>query len=247
MLESTEVTQVRSFLKSLKPKWSQENLIRIGGSLDGGYLVPTDIDTYDLLVSPGVGESYEFDRYFINRRVDSVLIDPDVVLPSADHLFHIKKLLGSNTNSNEDNISHEKILSDYGVNKSKILLQMDIEGSEYEVLSSINNSNINRFAAIIVEFHHLSGLSYRGMFPLIEQVFNKILNNHFVAHIHVNNSGRVLPFKGIQIPDTIEFTFLSKDFYEQSDNVIFSSPHPLDVKCLDSLPEIPVPKGWWSA
>ncbi len=95
-LEGVQVKLIAELIDKLRPRWRPEDLIRIGGLHDGGYLVPPDVDSYDLLISPGVGESYEFDRYFIEKKIDSVLIDPGVTLPAIPHLFHIKKNLGAN-------------------------------------------------------------------------------------------------------------------------------------------------------
>ncbi len=122
---------------------------------------------------------------------------------------------------------------------------MDIEGAEYSILAATDDVLISKFAMIVIEFHYLAGLCYRGMFPLIDAAFRKILKNHFVAHIHVNNSGRVVPYKGIDIPDTLEITFLHKNIYDQHQHPNFKSPHRLDIRCLDYIPEVPVPKSWW--
>ena len=44
---------------------------------------------------------------------------------------------------------------------------MDIEGSEYEVINSISNSNLEKIKIMVIEFHHLQLLT--------NEVFLKIL------------------------------------------------------------------------
>lgn len=245
ILEGVTKQSLERVIQRLKPKWDPKDLIRIGGDNDGGYLVATDIDEYDMLISPGVGDAYDFDKYFINREIDSVLIDPGVNMPSMEHLVHIKKFLGTVCSESENTISLDHIIDQYGKGKKKIILQIDIEGAEYAVISSTQDHILSKFGMIIIEFHYLGGLCYRGMLPIIENAFNKLLNNHFVAHIHVNNSCRVVPYKGLQIPDTMEFTFLNKKIYKENHAAVFKSPSSLDVMCLKSAPVINVPKCWW--
>ena len=43
----------------------------------------------------------------------------------------------------------------------EILLQMDVEGSEYEIINRIKEANLNKFKILVIEFHYF------------EQIFNK--------------------------------------------------------------------------
>lgn len=245
VLEGVSGDSVEQLIHNLRPRWSPDELIRIGGDRDGGYLVPADINTYDFLVSPGVGQSYDFDKYFIDRQIDSVLIDPTVELPSVAHLIHLKSYLGGYSSERDGTISLESILERYGSGKSRAILQMDIEGAEYGVIASALDSTISAFGMIVIEFHHVSGLCYRGMYPIIANAFNRLLKYHFVAHIHVNNSARVVPYRGLYIPETMEFTFVNREQYALNDAPKFKSPHRLDISCIDGVPDVAVPKCWW--
>ena len=53
---TAEVVEV---FELLKPKASKTPLIRIGGDIDGSYLVPDDLDGITACFSPGVGEGGE--------------------------------------------------------------------------------------------------------------------------------------------------------------------------------------------
>lgn len=245
LLEGSPPERVARFIARLRPQYPPRDLVRIGGDRDGGYLVPRDIDSYELLISPGVGDSYAFDRHFFGRGVPSVLVDASVDVAPEPHMVHLKKFLGGYTSESEGLLCLQDLLETYGAGKKRIVLQMDIEGAEYEVLAATPESVLDRFGVIAMEAHHLGGLCYRGMLPVIETAFARLLKNHFVAHIHVNNSGRVIPYRGNEIPDTIELTLLHRALYQPVPQARFTSPHPLDVPSLPQLAETPVPRSWW--
>lgn len=245
LLEGSPADRVARLIERLRPQYPPDQLMRIGGPGDGGYLVPKDIDRYDLLISPGVGDSYEFDRHFFGRGIPSVLVDASVEVPPQPHMVHLKKFVGGRTSETDGLVSLQDLLEQFGQGKSRIVLQMDIEGAEYEVLAATPEPTLDRFGLIAMEAHHLGGLCYRGMFPIIEAAFDRLLKNHFVAHIHVNNSGRVIPYRGCEIPDTVEFTFLHKALYRPVPEARFTSPHALDRPSMPRLAETPVPRSWW--
>jgi hypothetical protein len=247
VLEGAPAEGVARVIESLRPRFPPDQLVRIGGPRDGGYLVPRDIDSYELLISPGVGESCEFDRHFFGRGVPAVLVDASVDVPAQPHMVHLKKFVGGYSSEADGIVSLQDLLAQYGEGKSRIVLQMDIEGAEYEVLAATPEPVLGRFGIIAMEAHHLGGLCYRGMFPIIATAFRRLLKNHFVAHIHVNNSGAVLPYRGNEIPDTVEFTFLHRALYQPVDDARFASPHALDAPCLPGVAETPVPRSWWQA
>lgn len=245
VLEGSPSERVAALIKDLRPQYPPDQLVRVGGPRDGGYLVPADIDSYELLISPGVGESYEFDRHFFGRGVPAVLVDASVDVPAEPNMVHLKQFVGGYTSERDGVVSVQDLLARYGEGKSRIVLQMDIEGAEYEVLAATPESVLGRFGVIAMEAHHLGGMCYRGMFPIIETALRRLLKNHFVAHIHVNNSGRVIAWRGCEIPDTVEFTFLHRSLYRAVPDARFTSPHPLDVRSLAHLAETPVPRSWW--
>ena len=51
---SSSKEEVLSFIKKLRPVTTEYPLIRIGGSSDGGYMLPNNLTGIDALYSPGV-------------------------------------------------------------------------------------------------------------------------------------------------------------------------------------------------
>lgn len=71
--------------------------------------------------------------------------------------------------------------------KEDLLLQIDIEGIDYETFFSISPKLMQRFRIIVVEFHHLNSLWSLPYYRMISRVFDKILQHHACVHLHPNN------------------------------------------------------------
>lgn len=108
-------------------------------------------------------------------------------------------------------ITIDKWIEQKSKSKKDLILQMDIEGAEYEVILDIAKENLNKFRILVIEFHQMSLLLDKHAFRYIKQVFQKILENFEVIHIHPNNCLPVLKFGKYDVPPVLEFTFLRKD------------------------------------
>ena len=129
-------------------------------------------------------------------------------------------------------------------NSPEAILQMDIEGSEYEVLNSVSDKLLQRLSIIIIEFHKLNQLADRFSFKLMAPAFYKILQTHAVVHIHPNNNRRVLSIHGTKIPANMEFTFIRRDRLQPT-RIKLQFPHHIDHRCNNSKPELELPDCWY--
>ena len=132
--QSTEIQEkINSFLKMLSPESQMKKLIRIGSDYDGGYLVPDDIEGIKYCYSPGVSDNSDFEDQLTTHSIECFLADYSVDKPVKDNsLFNFtKKYLG---NKND----HQTMRLETWINDNKsddeMLLQMDIEGAEYQVI-----------------------------------------------------------------------------------------------------------------
>ena len=241
----TATNKVKSLIEKLHPLRAENGLIRIGPNGDGGYLVPNDLDGIQACFSPGVDRISEFERWCFNNGMEIYLADKSVDqvnldLPK-DQFNFIKKYVGCT--NNEDYITldtwvNQNIIDD----KSELLLQMDIEGGEYDSLINISDSLMKRFRIIVIEFHSLFELWNPEFFKYAEIVFNKILQTHLCVHIHPNNCCGILNVNGIEIPSFAEFTFLRKDRFSVF-NFETEFPNVLDYDNT-SKKTIVLPKDW---
>jgi len=119
-----------------------------------------------------------------------------------------------------------------------LLMQMDIEGFEYEVFSCVSDELLNRFRIIVIEFHNLDILDKTK-----PRIFKKLLNTHSCLHLHPNNCCGPVKVFNLEIPKVMEFTFLRKDRIESA-SYRNDFPHSLDSDNI-SAPALPLPPCWY--
>ena len=240
---TSNLQNLNNLLKKIKVYNLGYDLVRIGQQNDGGYLVPNIIDQIDYCFSPGVGNTTKFEEELINKGVRKCFLADGTLefISTNPKIEFLKKNLSSIDNKNQINLEtwvNEKLEAS---EQNNLLLQMDIEGSEYEIINSTSNKFLNKFKIIIIEFHYLEKLFVDFGFKIIAPIFNKILDSFDIAHIHPNNCCGEYKYKNILIPSVMEFTFLRKDislFKKQLDNF----PHKYDSVNKKKFKEIILPK-----
>ncbi|WP_201295779.1 FkbM family methyltransferase [Cyanobium sp. Copco_Reservoir_LC18] len=215
-------------MTSLYPLSPNKKLIRLGPKGDGGYLLPDDLEEIHACFSPGVSIISGFEMDCAERGMKVFLADKSVDGPAEEHeLFHFTKTFVGAISNEEFMTLDEWVCASVPEKDSDLLLQIDIEGHEYEVFLSTSNSLMTRFRIIVAEFHYLDLLWSDPFFNLASRAFEKILQNHSCVHIHPNNFHGTIRKAGITIPKTMEFTFLRNDrISRKSYQTIF--PNPLD-------------------
>ena len=231
---------VDQFLNKIKIIDSGHKLIRIGADYDGGYLIPDILDQIEYCFSPGVGNTSSFEDHLSRFKIQSFLADGTVNY-NEKHNF-IKKNL--NSFNDENNITLETWVNDKIKDKSndKLLLQMDIEGSEIEVLYKSDINFLERFKCIIIEFHHFTEIINLLGLKIYSDIFNKILKTHYICHIHPNNSAGSTFINGTKIPDVLEITFINKKIAKYVKKIEYNLPHELDRNCVKNNRPIECPK-----
>ena len=124
-----------------------------------------------------------------------------------------------------------------------LLLQMDIEGSEYAVLIDTPATVLRRFRIMVIEFHALEWLFTKFGCTLMTAIFDKLLADFVVCHLHPNNYTPAQRCGTIEIPPVMEFTFLRRDRVRRGGRGP-RLPHPLDAPCRPDKPELPLPPCW---
>ena len=169
---------VFELIQLLRPKKISGELVRIGRSGDGGYLIPNDLGGISGLFSPGVADNSSFEEFFADLGVPCFLLDASIDASPLKHPnFNFRKewLLGVT----EPGLS--TTLSDW-MSGSKInfqgngILQMDIEGAEYSVLESTSREILNEFRIIVIELHQMGNLRHDFGRTIIGNVIKKLSN-----------------------------------------------------------------------
>ena len=226
----TRTNALLDLIQSLVPKKTKAPLVRVGPKGDGGYLVPDDLQGVYALFSPGVSTISGFEKDCASMGLKVYMADKSVDRPAAVHpnFVFTKKYIGCVDDEDFMTLDSWITTSLPEDCPSDLILQMDIEGAEYESIISIPNSQLCRFRIIVVEFHSLDQLWSKPFFDLASRAFAKLLQSHSCVHIHPNNCCGYLVFDGIGIPRVAEFTFLRNDRGILPGRVE-SLPHPLDV------------------
>lgn len=238
---------VSNFIKNLHPYSTNHQLIRLGSSGDGGYLVPDDLENIAACFSPGVDRVSEFEQDCLEKKMKVFMADASVDFPTTDlkpsEFSFIKKHIG--VVDNEGFITMDTWIRDSGVDEaSDLLLQMDIEGAEYAALTNISSEYLNKFRIIVIEAHGLDHLWDAVAYRHISTPINRILKTHYCVHAHPNNGGGELTLNQITIPRLMEFTFLRKDRV-LTKSLSKSFPHELDSNNTAAAP-LELPKNWYN-
>lgn len=241
----TPLERLRSLIRQLHPLAPPTPLIRIGPPGDGGYLVPDDLDGIVACFSPGVGPISAFERECAERGMRVFLADASVEGPATPHpAFQFRKVFIGAINADQfitlEDWVHQSLPD---APAGDLLLQMDIEGSEYEVLLATPPALLNRFRIIVAEFHHLDQLFNKWFFHTAARAFEKLLHTHVCVHIHPNNQRGLVQLGDIAILPTMEFTFLRRDRLH-GERFRRDFPHPLDSDNT-GRGNIPLPACWY--
>jgi len=241
---NTDNKLIRNFLETTRPVGSGLELIRIGGAGDGGYLLPNDLEGITAIYSPGVSDTSDFEYFFAEKDIDCYLLDYSVDSPAINHnKFNFsKRYLGSSTF--EHFVSLSNWLSENKETGQDLILQMDIEGAEWEILESIEIQTLRAFRIMVVEFHDMANRLFNNdKFEQSKKIFDLLLDEFQIVHVHLNNCCKTVNSRGVFLAPVWEVTFLRKDRVLFEDHS-YTLPHKLDRPNLPHESAIRIPNQW---
>jgi hypothetical protein len=240
--ERTPVADLRRLISALKPL--ESNLVRVGPDGDGGYLIPDDLDGIQYAFSPGVSTESGFEAELARRGMIVFMADYSVDQPAEKHRNFVfdKKFVGCVSNERFMTMDEWK-RNHIPDHDGDLLLQMDIEGFEYETILSMSADLLAQFRIIVVEFHFIEQWLCRPHFELVSRAFEKLLQSHSVVHIHPNNVAGSIRTQGLELPRIIETTLLRNDRISTR-LPAKRFPHPLDSDNTDNS-TLTLPECWY--
>lgn len=243
-------SQVSEFFDNFRANYRWLELIRVGGPGDGGYLVPDILDSVSACFSPGVDQVASFESELSSvYRIPSFMADASVDSPPiSDERFSFeKKFLGAK--NNDTFMTLGSWIERCAPGRDDLLLQMDIEGGEYDVLTFESEQTLAKFKCMAIEFHNADRLLDRCFYRFFCAIFEKIFANFSVCHVHPNNCCGVASFDGVEIPRVFEVTFIRNDMLnavKPLDVAERNLPNILDEKNVPHNDDIRMPKIWWA-
>ena len=240
----TPISRLQSLAKKLHPHVSKFPLVRMGSNADGGYLIPDDLTNIKACFSPGVDTFATFESDLLQCGIGSHLADysVDKSPDGLQALSFTKKFLGAN--SQDHFVSLEDWVDEFEPKSpiNSLLLQMDIEGAEYETLLSCPTKTLSKFRIMVIEFHAIESWGHSDFLNIVEATFNKILDTHFIVHSHPNNAMGLVDMNGLIAPRIFELTFLSRK--RASPGALAITPHPLDYPNVSNMPNLNWNQCW---
>jgi Methyltransferase FkbM domain len=113
--------------------------------------------------------------------------------------------------------------------ESKVILKMDIEGSEYQCLE-LDMMYLQHCECLLIEFHNID-TRVNEFFATIE----KITSEFTLINSHINNNGSIAN----GIPTVMELCFIRSSLVEAKNLIPADSiPHPSDHPCNPKMKEI---------
>lgn len=229
----------------LRPYTTDTPLIRVGDFGDGGYLVPDDFRGIAACYSPGVSQQASFEMDVAKRGIPSFMADasvenPPLQVPGAQF---VPKFLGDKDEGDFMTLASWVAATDPDPD-ADLLLQMDIEGAEYETLGAAPRTLLRRFRMIVIELHHLPSLLTKPKFlNRALSAINNLRQDFVTVHLHPNNVSGTVEIGGEMIPRVVEATLLRRD-RAQGLRPVQSLPHPLDVRHNLRKPALTLPDRW---
>ena len=243
-------SKVSEFLKKIKIFDTGHKLVSIGDSeCDGTYLIPDVLDDIKYCFSPGVGESTIFENCLKKRDIKCFLADGTITKENISNINFDFINKNINTFTDDKNIKIEDWINLKIKNKNEqknLLLQMDIEGCEYEVLLDLDKDILQKFKILVIEFHDFYNLGSQAGADLFLNIFNKILNDFYICHIHPNNCCGYTYINKTLIPQVMEFTFINKNDVKKVDKLKYKLPHDLDIKNVKNLNDLKLPNIFYT-
>jgi hypothetical protein len=221
-LERDNLNQRGNLLKELKIfDFPNARRVRIGSDNDGGYvLLDHELEAVEVIYSYGVGNNSDFEAMFCEKyNAIARLYDHTVdSAPLKKKFFYFKKE-GVGAKKDEDRNTIENHLNENGDSEKRLLLQMDVDGAEWDTLIHMSNSVLNLFDQIVIEVHGLStdfsealngGEVYSVSLDKKIKVFRKINELFYLYHVHANTEGGLHFIGWFKVPDVLELTYVNK-------------------------------------
>jgi predicted O-methyltransferase YrrM len=230
---------LEKILNELKPYYLPFPINRFGNpNRDGGYgLYEKFTLQCDDVYSYGIGQIPEqcfFDLQMAQLGKKVFMYDSSIENPVIQHENFIfkKEFVNSIT-------AKKHIIENNHQDKTNLLAQIDIEGSEYELFLNCGEDWFSHFSQLCIKFHDLEKLKQEHL-----DTFRLLNKYYYIYHIHANNHTDIFDPTGT-LPTCLEISFLRKDMTNMIPYLDkFARPLiGIDRPCCIEKPDIFL--NWW--
>jgi len=154
----------------------------------------------------GVGDDASWDMDIADRGIPTYQFDHTVETSPIEHPnlhFRHQKI---------DRDSIADLLAPYP--RNSCILKMDIEGTEWKVLSHASVEDLCKFRQIVCEFHWFARAATQPRWAGKSLAIMRKLTKHFaVVHVHGNNHAILTKLGDVEFPNVLEVTLANRANY----------------------------------
>jgi hypothetical protein len=212
---------------------------RIGGWHDGGYVMFEDFESKGPVYSFGIGGNVAFDEDLADRGHQVYMFDHLTTDLPKEHLnFHYSQRgISSYAGEEKDCFTLGFFLSENGhSDRSDMILKMDIEGPEWDILSTISSDELTKFRQIVLEVHWLLKLDQPEFRSKVQKSLEALNRDFVLGHVHANNYVPLGFVGGHPCVDVIELSYIRSDIAETKTSTTIY-PNILDASNLPTRPD----------
>ena len=226
------------FLQAIRPYDAAESpKVRLGPHCDGGYVM-LDPGRGGVAYSLGISTYAPWDMEMAERGFKVHQYDASIAdTPTPHHniIFHPYFIMDRDELPDNARRLLPELTANGDWNQKDIILQIDVEGAEWEIFAAMGERALNKFRQIIVEFH---GLEF-NMEKLA--ILEKLRVTHTPVHVHYNNCGQTFQSINnfIYHPKLLEISYARNEDYTFTPcNNYF--PTPMDAPNVQDKPDVPI-------
>ncbi len=236
---AAEAARVHAALRLLAPcDVVGTGKIRIGGQLDGGYVLVDQLDPRQPVLSIGIGPSVTFDTEMAERGHVLHLYDHTIETLPGDHPSFTWEKIGVAPET--DPARNMRSLADMAARLPQTgcdpILKMDVENAEWAVLAATPPAVLRQFAQITIELHQLLSLHQTAFNTLAVQALRHLTQDFAVVHVHGNNFSPLGTSGGFTVSRTLELTLVRRDLVRTAPNTTWY-PTALDTPNWEDCPD----------
>ena len=241
--------EMREIVELVRP-WQMATVpkVRVGNANDGGYVMAAVALEADALLSIGIGWDVSFDLELAERgarvlQFDHTL-DPGYLPGGVEHPNFDLQRLGWGPRSEGDLLSLADMIERMDdPAPSRPCLSFDVEGAEYEAITTVTVDQLARFETIACELHDWHRLGEPEFNRSVRALLAKLAAGHAPVHVHANNNRGAVTVAGVTLPEVLEVTYLRRDLDEFPAVSTDPMPGPLDNPNNPYLPDLEIRLG----
>lgn len=210
---------------------TDKDLVRIGNIGDGGYIMVNN-PVGNIAYSFGIGNNVSWDKGMAMSSYEVFMYDHTIEhLPEDNKRFHFFKEGIADKEFRKQNLHtlNYYIKKNCHQNETDMILKMDVEGAEWDALSTISYKTLKMFDQIVIELHDLIEFKSEAFCYKILSCLNYLVHDHTVVHLHPNNCDSWISVDNEMLfPNTLEVTLVKTLNYNLSNEDIICLPIYLD-------------------